>query len=305
MQDVWKLGGLRLVELGKRTVSEVMEDNVPDRAAGLAYYFLFSLFPALFFLVTILGFLAEPGGRMMQSLLGYLGDLMPGSASDLVRRTLTEINRSASGWKLVFGVVTALWAASNAILAIMAGINIAYDVKEDRPWWKTRLLAVLLTLAFSAFTIIALGLLLFGGPIGALLTGPLGLGGIFLTVWNILQWPIMIFFVLLAFAIVYRYAPSLEGLKWQWITPGSVVGVALWLLVSFGFRVYLSFFDSYNEVYGSLGALMILLLWFWLSGTAILVGAEVNSEIEHSAAERGAPDARRPGEKRPRQLRAA
>jgi membrane protein len=163
-----------------------------------------------------------------------------------------------------------------------------------------RLIAIGMTLGFTILVILALTLLLYGNRIGDLVTVYFGLGGVFHAVWSSVEWPLVLFFVLVAFAVIFRFAPDLEGLKWQWITPGTVTGLNLWLLVSFSFRIYLGHFNSYNRVYGSLGAVIILLLWLWLTGIALLEGAEVNSVIEDAAAASGQPEAHPKGHKQPR-----
>jgi membrane protein len=210
-----------------------------------------------------------------------------------------EISTASSGGKIAFGILAALWAASNGMGAITQALNIAYDVKESRPWWKQRLTAINLTLALSVLIITALMLVLYGGRISDYLAETFGLGDTFIIAWKILQWPIVLAFVLLAFALIYYFAPDVKEQKWIWVTPGAVLGVVLWLAVSFGFRGYLHFFNSYSTTYGTLGAVIILMLWLYLTGAAILVGGEMNSEIEHAAAESGVPEAKAEGEKTP------
>jgi membrane protein len=183
--------------------------------------------------------------------------------------------------------------------AITQALNIAYDVTESRPWWKQRLIAVALTIALSVVIISALVLLLFGGRLADYCAANYGFGEAFKITFKILQWPIVLGFMLLAFALIYYLAPDLHEQDWAWVTPGSVVGVGLWLLVSFGFRVYLHYFDSYSKTYGTLGAVIVLMLWLYLTGAAILIGGEVNSEIENAAAKAGDPEAKEKGEKAP------
>ncbi|MDX2151986.1 MAG: YihY/virulence factor BrkB family protein [Bryobacteraceae bacterium] len=298
-QSVWQLGGLSAKELAKRVYREFWDDDVMGRGAQLAYYFMLALFPALFFLTTMLGLLAGPGGELRQSMLGYLSRALPPSAYQLVTGTLDEVVRAADPGKLLFGILGALWAASAGLAALMEGLNRAYEVKEERPWWKKRGIAVALTAGLGVFIVSALALLLYGDRIGGALAGYLGLGGAFHTVWSIIQWPVVLVFLLLAFAALYYFAPNVHQHRFAFVTPGSATALVLWLAASFGFKLYLTFFNSYSEVYGSLGAVMILLLWLWLTGMALLIGGEVNSEIEHAAAERGQPDAKQKGDKDP------
>lgn len=299
--SIWKFGGLPWKELAKRVWSEIQEDDVFGRAAQLAYYFLLALFPLLLFLISLLGYFAGENTELRTDLFRYLSTVLPGEASDLVSKTIGDVTQGSGGGKLSFGILAALWAASNGMGAVSESLNVAYDVEESRPWWKTRLIAVFLTIALAVLIISALVLVLYGHTIAEAVAGSFGLGEVFETTWKIVQWPVVLAFVVLGFGLVYYFAPNLHDAKWKWITPGAIIGVLLWLLVSFGFRTYLHFFNSYSATYGSLGAVIILMLWFYLTGAAILVGGEVNSEIEHAMAEAGAPDAKEKGEKSPGQ----
>jgi membrane protein len=296
---VWRLGGLTRRELARRVWSDVYEGDLLTRAAALSYYFLLALFPLLIFLTAMLGYFAESGTELRRSLLNYLASVAPRTASQLVRATVEEITEGAGGGKLSFGLLAALWFASFGMGAVGDTLNSAYGVRESRPWWRVRLISLGLTMALAALIISALALVLYGGEIGEGLAGRYDLGGAFVAAWNVIQWPIVLAFALFAFALIYYFAPDLRHQKWYWITPGSLIGVVLWLAVSFGFRLYLRYFDRYSVTYGSLGAVIVLLLWFYLTGAAILVGGKVNAVIEHAAARRGAPEAKLPGEKSP------
>ncbi|HEY0077130.1 MAG TPA: YihY/virulence factor BrkB family protein [Pyrinomonadaceae bacterium] len=302
MESMWKRGGLTWKELGRRVWSEIVEDDVFGRAAQLSYYFLLALFPLLLFLTSMLGYFASEDHELREALFKYLRAVLPGEASDLVSKTVDGVTEGSGGGKISLGILATIWAASNGMGAISESLNIAYDVKETRPWWKSRLVAVLLTIALAVLIISALLLVLYGHDIAETVAGKFGLGEAFEIAWKVLQWPVVLAFVLLAFALIYYLAPDLRDHAWVWVTPGAVVGVFLWLLVSFAFRTYLHFFNSYSATYGSLGAVIILMLWFYLTGAAILIGGEVNSEIEHAAAEAGAPDAKESGEKSPQQF---
>jgi membrane protein len=289
----WKLGGLGVVELAKRVWAEFSADEVSDRAAALAYYFLFALFPALLFLTALLGFLPIP--NLMDRLMDYVSQAMPGDAASIIEKTLGEIVAGASGGLLSIGVLGALWAGSNGMSSIISALNIAYDVKETRPWWKRKLLAVGLTLGFSVFILSALVLIVFGPKIGETVAGWVGLGAAFTFVWNIVSIPIVMVLVAIGIGLVYYLAPAVEQ-HWRWVTPGSAVALVLWLGASFALRFYVTNFANYNATYGSIGGVILLMLWLYLSGMALLLGAEVNAEIEHAAARRGAPDAKAEGE---------
>lgn len=281
------------------------KDEVFGRAAQLSYYFLLSLFPMLLLLTAILGYLASTGEEVRQALFAFFLKLMPGSASELVSRTVQEITAGAGKLKLSIGVLATLWSATNGTRAIMDGLNAAYEVKEGRAWWKAWLTSIWLTVALAVAGILALTLLLYGGRMAGYIANRFGFGDLFQFAWNAIQWPFIVVCVMGGFALVYRFAPDLGYHKWKWILPGAVVGTLLWLGVSFGFKFYLAHFDSYNRTYGSLGAVIILLLWLYLAGAALLIGGEINSEVEYAAARAGNPEAKLPGEKMPGERRHA
>jgi membrane protein len=305
MASVWERGGLTWRELGRRVWCEIYDGDLLTRAAALSYYFLLALFPLLLFLIAMLGYFAEAGTGLRSDLLRYLAHIMPRSASALIRTTVDEIAQNTGGGKLTFGLITAVWAASYGMGAISDTLNSAYGVKESRSWWKVRLTSIGLTVVIAVLTITALSLVLYGGEIGDALANRFGFPDAFTLAWRIVQWPIVLAFVLLAFALIYYHAPDLHDQRWYWVTPGSLAGVALWLLVSFIFRLYLRYFDNYSITYGSLGAVIVLMLWFYLTGCAILIGGGVNAEIENAAADAGTPGAHPHGRKNPLKKRRA
>ena len=299
MASVWKLGGLSVTALAKRVWADIGKDDIFGRAAQLSYYFLLALFPLLLFLMSVIGLIVGSGTGLRHSLFNYLGKVLPSSASELVSTTVFEVSNASGGGKISFGILAALWAASTGMGAVSESLNIAYHVKEGRPWWKQRLIAIGLTLALAVLIIAALVIVLSGGRIADFLGNSYGLGGAFIIAWKILQWPVVLLFLFVGFGLIYYWAPDLKDQNWRWVTPGSLVAVILWLLVSFAFRVYLHYFNSYSKTYGSLGAVIILMLWFYFTGAAILIGGEVNSDIEAAAARAGAPKAKEKGEKAP------
>lgn len=252
-------------------------------AAQLSYYFLLALFPLLLVLVNGLGYFAKAGSELRYKLIAYLATVMPSSAIALVHTTLDEISQSRGGGKLWIGLLAALWAASNGMGAISSTLNAAYGVSEQRPWWKVRLVSIGLTLALSVLIVTALVIVLYGGQIGEQLAEHFGYGATFVLVWKVLQWPMALVFLLLTFNLIYYFGPGVRPKKGRWCMVGTVTAVVLWLLVSFGFRIYLHFFDSYSVTYGSLGAVIILMLWFYFTGFAILLGGEINSELEQGS----------------------
>ena len=290
----WKLGGLSVKELAKRVWSEFWADEVTDRGAALAYYFLFALFPALLFMTSLLGMLPLPG--LMDRLLEYMSQALPGDAASILQKTLTEVITGAKTSLLSFGALAALWAGANGMASIMTALNVAYDAEESRPFWKRKLLALGLTIGFAIFILSALVLMVFGGQLGEVVAGWVGLGEVFKVVWNVISIPLVMLLVAIGIALVYYFAPNVEQ-KWAWVTPGSAVALVVWLAMSAGLRYYVSNFANYNATYGSIGGVILLMLWLYLSGVVLLLGAEVNSEIEHAAAERGDATAKLRGEK--------
>src|SRR5262249_8588562 len=250
------------------------------RAASLSYYFLFALFPTLLFLTALLALLPIAG--LWDTLMGYATTVLPVDAAALVNRTVIEARRGARGSLLSVGALTALWVASTGMASIITALHVTCHLKDDRPWWLRRLVAIALTVAFSVFTPVALLLLVFGERIGEAVATWFGLGEIFALVWGVLQWPLAGVLVLTGITFVYYLAPA-GPRRWYWFTPGSVFALATRLAASLGLRVYLKYFGNYNATYGSIGGVIILMLWLYLSGLALLVGAQINSEIDAAA----------------------
>jgi membrane protein len=273
-------GMVRVKKFMGRLWTRISDHDIFGRAAQLSYYFLLALFPLLLFLMSLLGYFAQAGSDLRTKLLTYLATVMPYSAVTLVRTTLDEISRSSGGGKISIGILAALWAASNGMGAISDTLNVAYGVKERRPWWKVRLVSIGLTIMLSILIVVALAIVLYGGRIGDALAGHFGFSTAFTFAWKILQFPIALVFILLTFDLIYYFAPDDRRRGRKWWNIGAVTAVVLWLLVSFCFRLYLHFFNSYSVTYGSLGALIILMLWFYFTGLAILIGGEINSELE-------------------------
>ncbi|HEV7743444.1 MAG TPA: YihY/virulence factor BrkB family protein [Pyrinomonadaceae bacterium] len=266
-----------------RIWTRINDHDLLGRAAQLSYYFLLAVFPLLLFLVTLLGYFAESGSDLHNKLLSYLSTVLPSSSVILIHTTLDEITKARGGGKLSLGILAALWAASNGMGAISSTLNVAYAVKEDRPWWRVRLVSIFLTVMVSLFIIVALSIVFFGGHLGDRLAAHFGFSAAFTLAWKILQWPIALLFLVLTFDLIYYLAPNDRRPKRRLWTAGAFTAVIVWLLISFGFKAYLHFFNSYSVTYGSLGALIVLMLWFYFTGLAILIGGEVNSELELQA----------------------
>lgn len=279
--SLWKFGGLTPLKLTQVVLQKISGDELSTRSAALSYYLLGALFPMLLFLVSLVGVFAGPGSQLRETIISGIGRLAPGSASSLVHSVIDQTFKSSSGIKLAAGILGALWAASGGISAVVTSLNVIYRTPETRPWWKQKLTVIALTLALAGLIIVALVLVLYGGKIGEAIASQIGLGKVFAITWKVLQWPVSFGAMFLSFSLVYYFAPNLEERRWYWVTPGAVVGVALWLLASIGFRVYLHFFNSYSATYGSLGAAVILMLWLYITGFAVLIGGEVNWVIEN------------------------
>ena len=293
MPSLWKFGGLTPLKLTQLGIRKIGEDELPTRSASLSYYFVLALFPMFLFLASLLGVFAEPGSRLADSIIASFGRLAPGVASGLVESVVKQTLSHSSGIKLAIGILGALWAASGGISAIVTSLNVIYRAKEQRPYWLKQLVYLGLTLSLAILMISGLVLALYGGPIGEAIANHVGLGSVFTIAWKIVEWPAAFFAMFLSYSIVYYFAPSLEERRWYWVTPGAVIGVLLWLLASVGFRVYLHFFNTYTATYGSLGAMVILMLWLYITGFAILVGGEVNWVIENEDKKTAALEAHR------------
>ena len=280
----WRLGGLTVAELGRRLWHESREDELFGRAAQLSYYALLALFPALIFLTALMGLFSAQ--NYMPELMSYLRNVLPADALSMVRRFLSQIAEGSGANILSLGALGALWASSSGVTAIMDALNVVYDVKEDsRPFWRSRLTAMVLTLALAGFVILALTLVLYGSSIGTWIADFVGLGTVFAWGWSILQWPVIIALMLLVVDAVYYVCPDIEQ-EWRWVTPGSVFAVTMWVVVSLGFKAYVDNFGDYNKVYGSIAGVIVLMLWLYWSGMVLLLGGEINAEIEQVATTR-------------------
>lgn len=279
-------------ELLKRTWKEFNADNCLGLAAQLAYYLLLALVPAMVFLVALTSFLP---GHTIERMISTAETFAPGAMTDLLRAQLTSISEGGHGGLLTFGFLMALWSSSAAVVALTDALNRAYDIEEARPWWKVRLTAIGLTVGLAAFVLVAFGLVLLGPTLAEWLAARTGFGGAFEWTWKIVQWPLVVALVATALALVNYFGPDAEQ-DWAWVSPGAILGTVLWLLASLAFKFYVTNFADYNETYGSLGGAIVLMLWFYLSGLAILAGAEMNAEIEHAS-----PHGKNPGEKVPGQ----
>jgi membrane protein len=276
-------------ELFRRTFRESMADDVLGLAAQLAYYFFLALFPAMLCLLALASLL--PIEHLVDEVVVAIGSVAPPEIVPLIRDQILQITQGQQGGLFTVGFLAALWSSSAALVAIIGALNRAYDIEEGRPWWKLRLTAIGLTIGVALFVLLALTIFIAGPGIGSMIAASVGLGGAFQAAWNILQWPVALLFIMIAVGLVYYFAPDADQ-DWVWITPGSVLATLLWAVASLGFRLYVTTFGNYTEAYGALAGVILLLLWFYISGIALLAGAEMNAEIEHAS-----PHAKAPGEK--------
>jgi membrane protein len=267
----------------KRTAKEFQEDNLTDWAAALTYYGLLSLFPALIAMVSLIGIFGDPKSTT-ESLTEIITEIGPASAAETFEgpiKSITE-NSGTAGVALILGLAASLWSASGYIGAFMRASNIIYETPEGRPFWKLRPLQLLVTLAMIILvTLLAVSLVL-TGPVVEAVAGPLGIGSTAVDVWSIAKWPVMALVFLLMIALLYYASPNVKLRGFKWVTPGSLVAIVVWVVASALFAFYVSNFSSYDKTYGTLGGLIALLVWFWISNLAILFGHQLNAERERS-----------------------
>jgi len=284
VSNPWNLGGLTLTELGRRLWDESQKDELLGRAAQLSYYALLALFPALIFLTALMGLFSVQS--FMPELMSYLRNVLPADALSMVQRFLTQVSEGSGANILSLGALGALWASSSGVTAIMDALNVVFGVKEDRrPFWRVRLTAIVLTTGLAGFVIMSLALVLYGPTIGRWIADLMGFDVVFTWIWNVLQWPIIATLMLIVVAAIYHICPDRRYKRWRWVSPRSVFAVLMWLLVSLGFKAYVDNFGDYNKVYGSIAGVIVLMLWFYWSGMVLLLGGEINAEIEKAAAE--------------------
>lgn len=288
--------GMSLKEFARRLVRSLNDDAVADTAAQLSYYFLFSLFPFLLFLVTLTAYL--PLGSAVDALLDRLSHLMPGDALDVVQGQLKNLVGETRPKLLTVGVVMSLWTASRGVDAVRKALNLAYHVTESRPWWRTQGVAILMTIASTLLIVLAFAMFALGGKGGEWLAAKLHVDRQFHVLWSWARWPFTMLVVMFSAALVYYFLPDVEQ-EFKFITPGSVLGSLSWLGSTWAFTWYVEHFGHFNVTYGSLGGVIVLMLWLYLGGLILIVGGEINSLIEHASVEGKAPGARAPGEVAP------
>ncbi len=281
-------------EFGKKLWRRIRDNAATDRAAQLSYYFLFALFPFLFFVVTLAAYLPVKGA--LDDLLARLDPLMPDQAMSIIRAQLTKLATQQRPHFLTLGLALAIWSASRGVDALRTSLNLSYDVKESRPWWRTQGTALLITATTSVLMLLAVAGLAVGGHGGLWLAEHLHVDKFWPLLWDWLRWPITALGVMLVFALLYYFLPDVKQ-EWRYITPGSVIGTALWLLASWLFSMYADNFGSYDKMYGSIGGVIVLMTWLYVTGLIFILGGEINALLEHESPEGKARGARAAGER--------
>jgi membrane protein len=270
-------GGLGIQELAARVWREANDDKVWGSAAELAYYFLFALFPMLIFLTNLVGFLPE----IQTNILSGLAKVLPPEAVALVEKTLRDVTANSSGGLLSFGIIGTLWSASGGVVSLMDSLNIAYDVREGRSFWKQRLISVCLTVSLCLLIILGTMLIMFGDKFSLWLSRTLGLGAAFKLLWQIFDYLLGLGLILLGLELFYYFGPNVKQ-KWRWLSAGGVFAVGAIILGSLIFSLYLRYAPSYSATYGSLGAVIVLMWWLYIFGLVLLLGGEINAEIRRA-----------------------
>jgi membrane protein len=276
----------------KRSVREFREDNLTDWAAALTYYGILSIFPALLVIVSILGLIGESA---TQPLLDNLATVAPGPAQEIFTSAIQNLNQSqgAAGILFAVGLAAALWSASSYVGAFMRASNAIYEVEEGRPFWKLRPVQIAITLTMMILLVVGAVAVVVTGPLAEEVGNVIGLGSAAVTAWDIAKWPVLVLVVSFMFSVLYWAAPNVKQPGFRWLTPGGAVAVILWIAASAAFAFYVANFGSYNKTYGSLAGVIIFLVWLWISNVAVLLGAEVNAEVERARElESGVPEER-------------
>ncbi|HEX5284382.1 MAG TPA: YihY/virulence factor BrkB family protein [Bryocella sp.] len=289
LHSLWDFEGTPVGVVLKRTAKSFVNDDLVSRAAELGFYFLFSLFPMLICASAVLGLAARSAPSIYVRLLHYIAMMVPPSAYHLVISTFNQTTRASTGGKVTFGLLVSLWSASMGFSAIQDTINLVYKVRETRPYWKAHGSAILVTILLALIATVTLTVLMTGDFLarrayGAIWHVPLRMGVVIGI--HVMTWTIACGLLILIVSTIYYYAPDLKTKCWRWLTPGAALAIITWMLASLGFRVYLHFFNSYSVTYGSLGAVVVLLMWFYITGLTLLAGAELNSEIQGAVAEK-------------------
>ena len=289
LRSLWNLQGVPSSQLAVRTWRSLFADRVFGHAAELGFYFLFALFPTLFSASSILGLAARSASHIYDRLLDYLAFVVPTSALDTILATFNETTAASTSGKLTFGLIASIWSASVGISAVQDTLNDVYKIKDARSYFVARFYAIGLTILLTVIVTAGLGSLLgasFGASLAYRQIHDRWLAAVLAFAARFAGWTIAMAMLTLSFAVIYYWAPDRKARRWHWLTPGGAIGILGWVISSLGLRAYLHYFNDYSLLYGSLGAVIILLTWFYATGLMLLLGAEIDSEIEAAAAEK-------------------
>ncbi len=290
-------GRLGWKDFFKKVYREYNHDNVSDTAAVLGYYFVYSLFPFLFFLATLAAYIPHVKVSM-GTLLDRAHALVPSMAMHVIEKNLRALVAHPRPHLLTVGLAGTLYSASRGVDAVRRALNLAYDVKESRPFWKTELLAFGMTISGAALILFGIAGLVAGGDVGLWAAGKLDIARAYVVVWSWARWPVTALLIMSCAALGYYLLPDVEQ-EFKFITPGSVVGTLVWLLSTWGFSQYAGHFGSYNVTFGSIGGVVLLMTWFYITAFIFIMGGEINAILEAASGEGKASGARAPGEAPP------
>jgi membrane protein len=272
-----------------RLYERSLDAEIFSHAAQVAFYFSFALFPLLYFLVSLFGLLLESSEGLKSELFAYLRQIMPVTVFDLVRKTVDEIVANSTSGKLTLGLVVTLWSASAGVDAIRSALNSVYELKSTRSWWRTKTQSLALTFVVTILTAVVLAIVFYGWQMVQFALAGIGFEVTSPVILVMIQWISILLVMLFACEVVYNLLPDFKEFHWIWITPGSIVAIVLWIVLTSGFRFYLGYFNTYNKAYGSLGAVMIMMLWLYLTASALMIGGAVNSVLHELGSKRHEP----------------
>jgi len=299
MHELWSLRGLSWREWISRTCRRSWGDEVFGQAARLAFYYFLAMSPAVLLLLLLLKLFAGAGSELRNALLDSFQQILPQEVSALIAKTAGELNaKAAVGPGAFWAALGAGWATVNGTWAMIAGLNRAYEIKENRRWWRIVIIAFGLAIMLEVMSLIMLAAMVCGSSARRIVGEHLGVHATSPLLWRFVQWPLIVTLLLFSFASFYRFGPNLKDRRWQWSVPGAVVATMLWLISTLLLQIYDAHFDPHQRIYGALKAAAVLLLWLYFTGAAILIGGEANSEIENAAAEGRHGDVRRTEERR-------
>jgi membrane protein len=289
----------------RKTLRELGKDQCTDLAAALTYYAVLAIAPALLAVTSVLGLVGDPQ-KMVADVLKIAGDVGVSSVDETLKPILTQLTDApAAGFALILGLVLALWSASGYVAAFSRGMNRVYEIDEGRPIWKLRPALLVVTVVLVVIAVAIVVAVVLSGGVARSVGGSIGLSDVTVTVWNIAKWPVIVALVVVAIAVLYYATPNVQQPKFRWTSIGAIVALVVWVLASVGFGFYVTQFSSYDKTYGSLGGVIVFLLWLWITNLALLFGAELDAEVERGRQLQGGIEAEKTIQLPPRDTRAS